>query len=500
MESKYHQIKSKLYVKREEEQEYRKSSITRMIENFYINQQELPKEVLKSINFLDVFTLNYYIYVEEYKHNMHINESQTIAENLINTLPLEMYEKYMDISWLWNHKSSSDNRLIASLIFRKKWNILEKFLSLIEQETKENDFSQIFFEPMFAINDNLRDYYDNSEEKYINKVKNYFDVFQKTLLVFKDFYKYKCEQYKANYRDVIKWHRNFEYIYEINKNQTIEDINEILLKNDEFLYIIKDICSQYENPKKNSLLTKENLKKVIENGSESIFMFYKEELIKHNILTQEEIEKLLIDTFHETLIKGKKINDEYFDKREKAKLINETLAIDKIYNLVIKNTQYEPKYEYLSFLLFINNSKIDKIIKTLPQNKIKIFGLNVEELSSIKPIFEDLLKYTGKYDSFYKDYENSIKESKLNKEIQKEILKNPTQLIYLSERAAKLFPENKTTLKEKSMDKILNAIGEKLLYKLPIVLFSEENYEKIKIKYKLNESLEEKTNKTKIKI
>jgi len=41
-----------------------------MIENFYINQQELPKEVLKSINFLDVFTLNYYIYEEKYKHNM----------------------------------------------------------------------------------------------------------------------------------------------------------------------------------------------------------------------------------------------------------------------------------------------------------------------------------------------------------------------------------------------------------------------------------------------
>jgi hypothetical protein len=500
MESKYHQVKNKLYLKNEEEKEYRKSSIAKMIENFYINQEELPKEVLKSINFLEVFTLDYYMYIEKYQHNIHINESQTIAENLINTLPLKMYEKYMDTSWLWNHKASTDNRLIANLIFREKWDILEKFLSIIEQETKENDFNQSFFEPIFAINDNLRDYYDSSEKENINKVKNYFDIFQKTLFVFKDFYKYKCEEYKANYRDVTKWHRNFEYIYEINKNQTIEDINEILLKNDEFLYIIKDICSQYENPKKNSLLTKENFKKVIENGCENIFMFYKDEFIKHNILTQDELEKLLIDTFHETLIKAKKVNDEYFDKRENAKLIHETLAIDKIYNLVIKNTQYEPKYEYLSYLIFINNPKIDKIIKTLPQNKIKIFGLNIEEIINIKTVFEDFLKYTGKYDSFYKDYENSIKKSKLSKEIQKELLKHPQQLIYLSERAAKLFSENKTILKDKSMDKILNIIGEKLLYNLPIVLFSEGDYEKIKIQYKLDKSLEEKTNKTKMKI
>jgi hypothetical protein len=498
MESKYHQIKKKLYILPTEEKEYRKSSITKMIEQYYLQKKEIPQEVIENINFLENIYFNYYMNNKEY--NMHIDEKQTIAENLMDLLPLEMYEKYMDISWLMSNNSNNENRLISNLIFRERWDVLEKFLSLINKETKENDFNKVFFEEVFDIEKKLDDCKSFKKEKnYVEKVKNYFSFFEKTLIVFKDFHQYKCEQFKARYRDVEKWHKNFEYIYELNHHTELKNINEFLLEQDDFLDIIKNICKQYDNPKNNSLLTKENFKKVIKHGNENIFLFFMSEFLKNNFMQEKEIEELIKESFQEKVEEIIKKNKMFFHEGKNS--LKNTDNIDKVYNIVQKYSQYKPSNEELSTFLLIDNLNINKlIIKNVPKNKIKLLDLNLEELIAIKIIFQDILKTQKMEESFWESYKKDILKIRVEPEVKKELLKYPCQLLYLSEKISKLYPNETIELKDKSMSKVLNAIEKHIFSEFKQLESVHKNYTSIKLQYKLNELLEQKKETKKLKI
>lgn len=498
MESKYHKIKKKLYILSTEEKEYRKSSITKIIEYYFLQKKEVPKEIINNINFLENIDFKYYLKNKEY--NIPINDKQSIAENLIECLPFEMYEKYMDISWLLTNHSHNENQLISSLIFREKWDVLEKFLSLINEETKENDFNQIFFEEVFDIEKKLDDIkMFKKENNYVEKVKNYLNFFEKTLIIFEEFYKFKCETFRVKYIDVKMWHKNFEYIYEIRNKSNINKINDFLLENDNFLDIIKNICKQYDNPRKNSLLTKENFKKVIKHGNENIFLFLMSELLKNKLIKEEEIEELIKESFQEKVVEIIKKNKEFFNEGKNS--LKNTENIDKVYNIVKKYSQYKPSNEELSTFLLIDNININKLmIKNLPKNKIKLLDLNLEELISVKIIFQDILKTQKIEILFWENYQNNISKLRFEHEVKKDLLKYPCQLLYLSEKASKLYPNETIDLKDKSMSKVLNAIEKYIVAEVKELESVRKNYSVIKLQYKLNGLLEEKEEIKKLKI
>ena len=155
--------------------------------------------------------------------------------------------------------------------------MINHFLDLISKENVKEDFNREVFEPIFHLEHHMHNLMNNNFKNRDNpaeSVKNYFKTFYKGLEVFEPFYKEICKTYKTKAKDVKKWHKNFEYLYVLNRENKLHNINLHLIKNDEFLEIVKEIFSQYDNYKENLILSKEHFNEVIKSGSEKMVTFY----------------------------------------------------------------------------------------------------------------------------------------------------------------------------------------------------------------------------------
>lgn len=495
--SKYHDIKKKYTISVEEEKEYRKSSITRMIEESYNKKENLPDIVLKNINFLEGFYLDYYVdyYVKSnkqdsqfYKQHIHIVEKCTIAENIIENLPLKAYQEYMDITWLKILDNSKN--LISKLLHREQNDVVLHFLELVSKENKKDDFNQEVFNPIFNINENIFNLFSLFKNNSTLTIKNYFEVFKKALEVYEPFYLEECKNFKIKPEDIKKWHKNFDKIYILNQGskKNIHRINSFLLKSDEFIDLIKEVFNQYENPKDNTLLTKQYFTEAIKNGNEKIVTYYISELLKNKILTQEEIETQIVESLNEKL---KEISNEISNSFKENYKYNfdysYTYNIEKVYNIAIKYGNYKPNYKNLSILLLIDNKEFQEnfVSKILNKENIVIYDLNVNQWKYLEQIIEQIKEISGK------GFEKSVrqKEERYPKEMKDFIDNNPYEFLYIINIINKNFVEQSDVLNEKELDKVYDFFKKEVSNKM---LDKTIDIDKLRLNNKLKENLEPK--------
>lgn len=475
--SKYHDIKNKYTLNLEEEKEYKKSSIAKMIEESHKKGEKLPEIVIKNINFIEGFYLDYYLQTTEHTH--HMIEKTTIAQNVIETLPFEYYKEYMDITWLKTFDENS-NRLINSLIYKEKNDVIDHFLELVSQENKKDDFKREVFEPIFNINHHLYNLVE--KDKSYKAVKNYFQLFKKALDIYEPFYLEMCKTYKVKPKEIKKWHRDYEYLTVLHKDTKLHEINLYLLKHDETLDILKDVFNQYENPHENLMLSKEYFNDAVKSGSEKIVTYYISELLKHNIMKQEEIENEIVKALHEKI---RDISSELSDsfRSDYKNDYSQTYNIENVYNIAIKYGNYKPDYKKLSELILIDNQEFQTnfVSKIISEEKIILSGLNINQWKILSEIINQVKEVTGK------GFQESSKQrdNRYPKEAKDFVNENPYEIIYKINRINKVFIGKGNPISEKELDKVYNVFKSEVSNKM-----LEPNFDMDK--FRLNNRLQEK--------
>lgn len=475
--SKYHEIKNRHTMSIEEAREHRKSSISKMIEKAHENGEKLPDVILNSINFIEGFYLDYYVKTTELTYR--VVEKITIAQNIMESLPFEYYKDYMDITWLKTFEDDS-SRLINTLIYREQNDVVSHFLDLISQENKQDDFRQEIFEPLFNMTHHL---FNLSErDKSYKAIKNYLNLFKKSLDVYEPFYLQMCDNYKIKPKELKKWHKNYEHLHILYKDNKLHEINLFLLKNDECLDMLKEIFNQYDSPKQNTLLTKEYFSEAIKFGSEKIVTYYISELLKHNIMTQEEIEFEIVKSFNEKITEiTHNISDSF--KESYKNDYSSTYNVENIYNIAIKYGNYKNDYKKLSELLLIDNKDFQNnfLSKILNEKNVILSGLSVNQWKHLGDMVDQIKELTGK------GFTQSTKqrENRFPKEYNNFVNENPYEIVYKINRIKKLFKTKMSPLSEKELDKVYAVFKEEVNNKLLDPTFDID-------KYRLNNKLQSK--------
>lgn len=488
--SKYHDLKNKLTISIKEEKDYKKSSVTKMIEDYYNKGEEIPEMVLKNINFNNGVFSEYYL-IGEGSHQLNIKNKETLAQNVMNNLPLKMYEKYMDTSWLKTYEAESD-QLMSSLIYSEKFDIVNKFLELISKEKNTENFNREVFSPIFKLEHNIQNLL--SKDNSVNAVNNYFKNFQKGLKVWKPFYEESCKNYNVTPKDIEKWHKEYIDIHFIKDKKELHKVNLYLLENDEFLHIIKSIFNQYENQGENIYLSKEYMEEAVKNGQEKIVTYYISELLKSNEINQEEIEKSIIKGFHEKIQDLRTYISSSFQEDYKNDY-KKTYKLKEIYEIVIKYCNYKPNYKILSQMLLVDNKEFqESFVQTiLPKNKISINNLNINQWKHIGLIIDQIKEITGT------SYQESMKQRKNN--IQKECLEfvnnNPFEFVYIINQLNKLYVGKPNHLSEKELDEVYAFMKTEINNKMINPNF---DLDKFRLNNKLNAKLGEKSKVKQYKI
>jgi len=492
--SRYHQISEHKTYAHEETVDLRKSPVTKMVEECHHKGINLPDIVLKNIEFTKGFYTEFYVQFKDMGISREKIE-ETYAENLINNLPLEYYEKYMDITWLKTYKEEKRS-FISSLLYREKFDVVNKFLDFVSQENKENDFNKEIFEPIFNLNSNLMNLSSKWKKNSEQAIKNYLKVFTKALEVYEPYYLDTCKKYRLKSNQIVdikKWHKNFDRIYLLNGNNKLHGINLELLKYDTNIDFIKDIFSQYDNVKENLLLQEGYFCDAIKNGSEKIVTFYISEFLRNNLLTQERIENLIIKSFHEKVNEMEDYIKDCFkdDYKNDLKL---DFKLDKIYDIAVKYANYKEDKEILSKLLLSGNKQNKSLFnKTIKINDFIYEKLNVKQWQALGEIVEQMMIYNEK------GFQQSAKQrsNRNEKEFEKFLKENPYVEIYMINQINKTYGERKESISDKELEEVYKYVKKAIAIKLEDRSF---DVEKFTLNNRLLRNLDEKLPEKKPKI
>lgn len=478
--SKYHDLKNKITIDIKDENEYKKSSITKLIEAYYKKGEKIPDIVLENINFTNGVFCEYALMLNN--NYINIKKQETIAQNMIDTLPIEMYEKYIDITWLKTYEQE-DNQFMYSLIYHKKFDVINKFLDLISKESHKDNFTREVFEPIFHLEHNIRNFLDNNN---INAIKEYYNTFQKALKTYQPFYDQKCANYKSETKELEKWHKEYEYIYEVNNKNKLHNVQLYLLKNDEFLDILKSIFNQYDNAHKNTYLSKEYMEEAVKNGQEKIVTYYISELLKHNEATPEQIEESIVKGLNEKIFTMYAYINSSFNDESRNDYKN-TYQLKEIYEITEKYGSYKPNYNILSKMVLIDDNDFQQnfVKKIIPEEKLLLHKLNINQWKHIGIIIEQIKQLTGKG---FKQSRKQIKGN-IKKENQEFVDNNAFEFIYIINQINKLYPGKPEPISEKKLDQVYeymkSVVNEKMID-------STFDLDKFRLNNKLNAKLEEK--------
>lgn len=483
--SRYHQISEHKTYSYEETLELRKSPITKMIEDCHKQGIKLPQIVLNKLDFTTGFYTEFYVQFKDMGISKEKIE-ETYAENLINNLPLEYYEKYMEITWLKTYKE--ERSFISSLLYREKFDVVNKFLDFVKNENKEDDFTKEIYEPIFNLNSNLM----NLSSKWIKNseqaIKNYLKIFTKALEVYEPYYLHTSKIYGLKASKIVdpkKWHKNFDRIYLLNSNNKLHDINLELLKYDANIDFVKDIFSQYDNIKENLLLQEGYFCDAIKNGSEKIVTLFISEFLKHNLLTQERIEELIIKSFHEKVNEMESHVKDFF-KDDYINDISLDFKLDKVYDIAVKYANYKVDNEILSKLLLSGNKQNKNLFnKTIKENEFIYEKLNVKQWQAIGEIVEQMMNYNEN------GFQKSVKQrsKRHEKEVEKFLNENAYIELYVINQINKTFGKRKESISDKELEDIYKYVKKSIAIKLENRNF---DFEKFTLNNKLLRNLDEK--------
>ena len=117
----------------EEYKEASQSSISKLFFNYFKHEKPIDPIILESIDFSETFKKT--TYVSEGRNRFILNIEESIAQNLVSSLPNEAFLPYITASWLQVSKDSSSNsNVISHLLYFQRYDVVKKF----QDETKAN--------------------------------------------------------------------------------------------------------------------------------------------------------------------------------------------------------------------------------------------------------------------------------------------------------------------------------------------------------------------------
>ena len=367
----------------EEGKDLEKSPIAKIIEYYFHRNEKVPVHVLNAIDFTSGYFNMYSVKYDTGVFSIKIEE--TYAENLFRTLPFEAYKDYMDLTWLKTFKD--DYNLVYSLIYNERYDVVLKFLDLIDQSDLSYDFSRDVFKNIF----NIERVVKSLDSKKSKTIDLYFNVFNRALVVYNKFLEKQCDEYKISRIDIKNWHKNYEKFYLLKEESGgFNNLNLFLCTNKNTVSLVKEVFSQYKDQKNNPLLSGYYFKNIIKSGNSDLVQLYIENYLENNfnLFFKNDIKDFFIEVFEECI-------DDVLKKRKDSIKYDGGSGfesnIKEVYNIIKKFSDYEIDSSGLSKFVLVNDPELFDLVKESVAKKDFYFdGMNYNQWVIFKNVFDKI--------------------------------------------------------------------------------------------------------------
>lgn len=430
-------------------EEQSRGNVANILNFYYENKLDVPKELINIIDFTEEFEKRFDFKFSKSKREEDVKVQETHIINCLKNLDYKVYEKYMNIDWIYHEGLRGDSRFIRTALYYNKTEVLNRSLELVEKELENydlvsdlgnRDLERSFFKDALNLTTILNMHLDSksNEENLLFK----YDFFKKSLKLFNRYYDIRAKIWKSEQQiDFEDWHKNMDKMKVFFSSQFHgqNELNEILISNKKFFPILKDAFLQYKesdldplgkplNPFGNHMLLKMGMKYGNIN--------YLNLAMKNN-----KNEKVMSFTFNSFL--EEKLNS-FTDVFMKSNW-NSTIAfpniknIKSVYECLIKNN-IDVQFDNIGALtvLSADSKESFKLLEKIPNiNREQIKdGLSIDQLSYLNVLIP-------------KARENNTEPKIFLSE--KEMFTDmfPTFEMYLMSKAYEFTPNPKLTLEEK---------------------------------------------------
>lgn len=488
-------------------EEHSRGNVANILNFYYKSNMDVPQELLNVIDFKEEFERKFDFKFSKSKREELIHVKETNIINCLKNLDFPVYEKYMDINWVYDQGYKGDSHFIRTALFYNKKEALNKSLELVEKELEKQevtsdlgnrDLERGFFSEALNLASILnmhKDYKGNEED-----LKFKYDFFKKSLKLFNKYYTIRGKLWGSEKEvDFEEWHKNMDKmrVFLGGSFHGQSSLNEILVENKKYFSILKDAFYQYSENDKDPLgkpLNPFGNHTLIKLGMKNGNVNYLNLAIKNN--NNQQLYSFTYDSFLEDQLN--KFTDIFTNSNWSTYVSFPSFKIIKSVNDCLVKNGIKVQYDDVAALALLSAEGKDAFtllneIPNIKKEQIKD-GLSISQLSYLKDI-------TSKIEGFNKkaggEKEVEVKIFKNEKEMFVDMF--PSFEIYLIHKAKDFVPTPNLTLEQKQ-DAVAVAIQNPYAYFNQDI--SKEQANIILSKILLDEELSNKEDKkvTKIKI
>lgn len=356
-------------------QEHAQFNLTKLIRRNYEAGTPLPKEYFDGLNFLEESTKVLMLPINaSYGKQHRYDVKGTVAENMVELLPLEYYKQYIHPTWIIS-SNSSNYGTVRKALDEQKYDFLYEVLSQCKEYLKEHSdlnkrednkfigaYENSLLSQILDLDSNLNQLKNLklNQEAY----DNYFKLFKTAISDFKEYYNNKHEMLfnskitKALEFNEKLWFHDYKKMRGIFRQYPNEKtVLETLAKDPKAFDFFKDIFNQY-GKSENNPFDKDIFEKAFYYDNKKVIAY----IVKNKPLNSKEVN----ETFETVL--------EYWVDDQEGK-VNDRY-----------NNQFGDCSTYLKSLL-------DRVQKNAPEHKVENYELFSNILTSInKTLFDDVME------------------------------------------------------------------------------------------------------------
>lgn len=406
---------------KEEYQNKSKFNLTHMIEQNFIEKNELINTLISKMDFSQVSQLSFISNIQlidketgkvTYR-GLNNTVEQSLAVNCVENLPLSHYKQFITADWINSGKNHNDN-MISHALIAYKYDFIDYLVDLASEKYnrfKDNDsefskyaddYATKLISPLLNIGQIINNL--NSELNPQERYDSSYNLFKKAINLFpvhfKKYYQRAFdEDLGENDKNKINDKNWFLYYNELNKVFSVLDKKENILKyvleNEKNFNIYLDIYNQLESIKDNSLKNNSTLERAIVNGNTLVV----HHLAKKLDLNTVQLSKKIHDVFSEQTLEFKDNynawegsiydNEDYRNYISNIKLLFK--VIDSLPGYTIKD------FSTISSVVLLDSTYVKEFIKKHPeiQHQPIVQNCTIREWLQAEELFKDFIKEEG---------------------------------------------------------------------------------------------------------
>ncbi len=433
-------------------EEQSRGNVANILKFYYEKGEDLPKDLLKVLDFTEEFEKKFDFKFSKSKKEELVNVKETHIINCLKNLDFPVYEKYMDINWIYDEGYKGDSHFIRTALYYNKKEALNKSLELVEKELEKKelvtdlgnrDLERSFFSDALNITTILNMHKDAKGNEEDLKFK--YDFFKKSLKLFNKYYAVRAElwhsEQKVNFED---WHKNLDKlrIFLGGSFHSQSSLNDIIIENKKYFSILKDAFNQYTQEDKDPLgkpLNPFGNHTLIKLGMKHGNINYLNLAIKNN--NNHQLYSFTYNAFLEEQLN--KFTDVFTTSSWNTYVAFPNAKIIKSVKDCLNKNEIDIQYDNFGALALLSsdNKESFELLRKIPNiNKEQIKDeLSIDQLSYLKSMISKVMNY--------KSDGNDPKIFKNEKEMFVDMF--PSFEIYLMNKAYEFSPNPSLTLEQK---------------------------------------------------